>query len=272
MSVPSPHDHRYPAKVLLIGEYAVLDGSPFLVTPYPTHGALWSNTIDPHPAWKPFVDYLTDQCSTFLNLDLLQDLIAHKWTIDLQIPTGYGIGSSGALCAALYDQLKSDTSTDLDVLKGRLAKMEDYFHGNSSGLDPLVSYLNTSLIGEADTITSTDFNLSQFPEISLVDSGMTRSTATYVEIYKKKKESKTFQHIIQQLIDLNRLCIQAITSDQSKDYKIHWQKISHLQFEHFKEMIPDYIHTQWQQGLVSKRYYMKLCGAGGGGYFLRLAE
>jgi mevalonate kinase len=44
--------------------------------------------------------------------------------------------------------------------------------------------------------------------------------------------------------------------------------ISQLQFEAFQEMIPASMQGIWLEGLKSKSYALKLCGAGGGGYFI----
>ena len=44
--------------------------------------------------------------------------------------------------------------------------------------------------------------------------------------------------------------------------------ISQFQREYFDEMIPSHIKTQWDELLSKPGVYMKLCGAGGGGYFI----
>jgi mevalonate kinase len=83
---------------------------------------------------------------------------------DSSIPQGYGIGSSGALVAAIYDQYATDKITVLEnltqekllKLKKIFGRMESYFHGTSSGLDPLNSYLSIPiLINSAESIEAT---------------------------------------------------------------------------------------------------------------------
>ena len=71
---------------------------------------------------------------------------------DSSIPQGYGVGSSGALVAAIYDKYASDKITVLEnltrdkllKLKSIFSMMESFFHGKSSGLDPLNSYLSST--------------------------------------------------------------------------------------------------------------------------------
>ena len=80
---------------------------------------------------------------------------------DSSIPQGYGVGSSGALVAAIYDKYATDKITVLEnltrekllKLKIIFSKMESFFHGKSSGLDPLNSYLSLPiLINSKDNI------------------------------------------------------------------------------------------------------------------------
>ena len=73
------------------------------------------------------------------------------------IPQGYGAGSSGALIAAFYEHfsispITNPSDTHLKELKKELGVLESYFHGNSSGTDPLVSYLKHSLLLAKDKI------------------------------------------------------------------------------------------------------------------------
>ena len=83
---------------------------------------------------------------------------------DSSIPQGYGVGSSGALVAAIYDEYASDKITVLEnltrdkllQLKTIFSEMESFFHGKSSGLDPLNSYLSIPiLINSKDNIEVT---------------------------------------------------------------------------------------------------------------------
>ena len=73
---------------------------------------------------------------------------------DSSIPKGYGVGSSGALVAAIYDcyalnkitVLENLTRQKLLKLKSVFSEMESFFHGKSSGLDPLNSYLSLPIL------------------------------------------------------------------------------------------------------------------------------
>jgi len=262
-------NRTYPAKILLVGEYAVLRGSPFLLTPYHAHFSQWSDQIKPHPKWAAFTQYLIQECSDFLNAESILRDISKGWMVDLQIPIGYGIGSSGTLCAAIYDSHKKDEIRELEILKSRLALMENFFHGKSSGLDPLVSLLDKSITGQKEEIQIVDFSLASFPQIKLVDSGRSRSTAKYVAIFKEKLNNHNFNQVLKQLLETNKQLISSLLQVDQKGAECLWKQVSELQLKHFSEMIPEHIYTDWEAGLASNAEYFKLCGAGGGGYFLK---
>ena len=47
-----------------------------------------------------------------------------------------------------------------------------------------------------------------------------------------------------------------------------FKEFSKMQFRLMLPMIPMFLRDIWNQGLTSDNYYLKLCGSGGGGYFL----
>jgi len=68
------------------------------------------------------------------------------------IPIGFGLGSSGALSAGVYDSFCLAKANDnLELTKKHLAQIESYFHGSSSGTDPLVSFLQQGVYIESKT-------------------------------------------------------------------------------------------------------------------------
>ena len=92
---------------------------------------------------------------------------------DSSIPQGYGVGSSGAIVAAFYDKYAQNKITVLEnltrekllKLKTIFSEMESYFHGKSSGLDPLNSYLSLPiLIHSQDNIEATGIPSQKNPE------------------------------------------------------------------------------------------------------------
>ena len=146
------------AKILLFGEYGIIKDSKGLAIPYNSYkGALKSVSNLTGEAKKSnenlsrLSEYLKNLHTDLVSFDLVTfkaDLDSGMY-FDSSIPQGYGVGSSGALVASIYDQYANDKITILENLtRDKLLKlkeifslMESFFHGKSSGLDPLNSYL-----------------------------------------------------------------------------------------------------------------------------------
>ena len=105
------------------------------------------------------------------------------------------MGSSGALVAAVYDRYAKDkitvlenlTKIKLQKLKLIFSQMESFFHGKSSGLDPLNSYLSLPiLINSIDNIESTGIpsqNMDGNGAVFLLDSGLASKTAPMISLF-----------------------------------------------------------------------------------------
>lgn len=265
---------KYPAKLLLFGEYAVLDGGQALAIPYEKYFGYWDYLAQAEQAvfdLRPFVEYLKDS-----TLSAHLDLIAFAKEVDSgllfrsTIPMGYGAGSSGAFCAAVWDRYNKD-SVSIKELKSYFMVMEAFFHGKSSGVDPLVSYLNRPIItGGASFAAIQVLDPILLPKsITVFDSKIARRTEPLVNWYKKELIANTAfkKQVFQVLIPTNTRGIQALIHKDEIALKRAFETISHWQFEFFIPLIPDIIQPMWQQAW-SKEISYKLCGAGGGGFFL----
>jgi len=95
--------HFFPAKVLLFGEHRVLRGARALAAPLPSLGVWWcrkNNSVDQD--LLRFSSFLANQfSSTMLQWPLLRRDILRGWQLRSDVPFGYGLGSSGTVCAAI---------------------------------------------------------------------------------------------------------------------------------------------------------------------------
>ena len=203
------------SKILLFGEYGIIKDSKGLSIPYNFYNGALKMDENPTPSavesnlnLKKFLKYLSDIDTNLVVFDLeqLQQDIQAGMYFDSSIPQGYGVGSSGALVAALYDKYAQDKITVLEnltrekllKLKAIFSEMESFFHGKSSGLDPLNSYLSIPiLINSKDNIEATGIpsqNTNGKGAVFLLDSGMIGETAPMVGIKKKKNETRRFQN------------------------------------------------------------------------------
>jgi len=101
----------------------------------------------------------------------------------------------------------------------------------------------------------------------LLDSGVARHSAPLIAVFKRKTEDPAFA---QSFGDLKALVDEAIESYEHLDevmMGVTMRALSKLQLECMSEMIPAGLREIWAQGLASGEFALKLCGAGGGGFF-----
>jgi len=282
-------NRNFSGKLLLIGEHSIIEGSGALVIPYPDVSARLAFTQQPFAGENlvsnrvlfEFATWLkenTDSVLPKLDISRLIRDIEHGLYFRSSIPERSGLGSSGALCAALYDEYgeaknkfseKPDSQELLREIKA-LASMEAWFHGTSSGIDPLCIYYNKPLIvkGKEDIRTWEVENIrNQGLHTFLLDTGLTGNTSEMVKAFRNKllgqslKESFTEQYIplVNEVVDE--------FVDGRPDYESLLQ-LSLFQWRIFQDMIPEKFKAVWQYGLDWEYYACKLLGSGGGGYIL----
>lgn len=285
------------SKILLFGEYGIIKDSRGLSIPYNFFkGALKKSehlegkALESNSNLKRFASHLQqmqDESPDLVSFDLqtLQRDISEGMFFDSSIPQGYGVGSSGALVAAIYDRYGKDKITVLENLtrekllrlKTIFGRMESFFHGKSSGLDPLNSYLSLPiLINSQDNIESTSIptqNPNGKGAVFLLDSGTVGETAPMVQIFMEQKKQEGFRKVLKnQFIRYTYDCVEDFITGNVKSLFGNIKKLSHVVLNHFSPMIPQEFHQLWKQGIETNSYYLKLCGSGGGGYILGFTE
>jgi mevalonate kinase len=155
--------------------------------------------------------------------------------------------------------------------------MESFFHGKSSGLDPLNSYLSLPiLISAQDQIEATGIpsqNTTGKGTVFLLDSGVVGETAPMVQIFMQKMKQEGFRSMLKdQFIKHTDHCVDAFLAGDVHTLFKSTKQLSKVVLSHFKPMIPKKFHQLWASGIESNDYYLKLCGSGGGGYILGFTE
>ncbi|WP_142785152.1 mevalonate kinase family protein [Changchengzhania lutea] len=282
------------SKILLFGEYGIIKDSKGLSIPYnfyngalktdenPSESAMASNE-----SLKRFVDYLEsiDRDLVVFDTQSLSDDVDRGMYFDSSIPQGYGVGSSGALVAAIYDKYAQNKITVLEnltrekllKLKTIFSEMESFFHGKSSGLDPLNSYLSIPiLINSKDHIEATGIpsqNTEGKNAVFLLDSGIIGETAPMVGIFMENMKQEGFRSMLKnQFIKHTDACVEDFLKGDVKSLFKNTKRLSKVVLNHFKPMIPHQFHDLWKKGIETNAYYLKLCGSGGGGYILGFTE
>ena len=288
-------ERKFYAKILLFGEYSLMMGSGALTLPFTRLGGglRFPGEADGHnhpkasnQALHSYFRFLTktstpEPFSDLLDLDRFADDLEKGLFFDSDIPSGYGVGSSGALAAAVYhsyarERISVANAQDaghLQKLREVFAAMEGFFHGESSGIDPLTSYSALPLLvkstQEVRIVNIPASGQKKKGGFFLKDTASPRKTAPLVSLFQKKYADDKFRNMFHaEYIPLNDRCITAVLSGERQLLEEHMRQLSGMQLRFFREMIPDHLVPEWEQGLASGDYSMKLCGAGGGGYVL----
>ena len=277
------------AKILLFGEYGIIEDSQGLTLPYSFYkGALKFSELESdfekksNSSLQKYSDYLLtlDLPAKFkLDISAFKQDLAKGLFFDSNIPQGYGVGSSGALVAAIFERYSvekyvpdSITKDELKDLKKIFGQLESYFHGKSSGIDPLICYMNLPILIEnrenVDRVSIPNGEAGK-GAIFLIDSGMTGETGPMVQIFFEKMKTEGFRKTLkEEFIRYNNACIDAFLKKEMTPLFRNLKNLSVWAYEHFKPMIPESIYNAWKKGLDTNAYYLKLCGSGGGGYIL----
>ena len=282
------------SKILLFGEYGIIKNSKGLSIPYNSFkgglkiGDINSKIVDQsNRNLQLFRDFLSDIDSSIVAFDLkkMNNDLSNGMYFDSTIPQGYGVGSSGALVAAFYDRYAINKFTVLENLtrdkilhlKNIFSSMESFFHGKSSGLDPLNSYLSLPiLIHSKDQIETTGIPLQSSNgkgAVFLIDSGESSETAPMVDIFFKSMKNTNYNRVIREdFIRITDSCVDNFLAGDFKSLFFDIKNLSKVVLENFKPMIPQNFHKIWAKGIESNDYFLKLCGSGGGGYILGFSE
>lgn len=269
-------NRKYYSKILLFGEYTTVIGSKALAIPYHHFSGEWSFEKNNKNQVKQLLGFL-DFAISSTNVDIDQELFKSELDQGIwfksDIPIGYGLGSSGAFTAAFFDRyVKKESGFDTEQLRTVLAELESFFHGKSSGTDPLVSLLNMPIIIHEDKTIELlygDYSVD-WHHFELINSKKARSTEPLVNKFLDRLENDIlFKNKVSILSVLNNEIIDACLTLDSKAYNCCLKAISHIQYHHMHEWIPDHIKAIWK---TDPKCSMKLCGAGGGGYFLKFYE
>ena len=278
------------AKILLFGEYGIIEDSQGLTVPYSFYKGTLKFSALPTDFEKKSNEHLRLYASYLstvilpdgyqLDLEAFQKDIDNNLFFDSNIPQGYGVGSSGALVAAIFEKYSltkyhpdSISKDQLKDLKKVFGILESYFHGTSSGIDPLICYMNLPILIEnlesVDKVSIPASTDDRKGAIFLVDSGMVGETGPMVQIFFEKMKTEGFRKTLrEEFIRYNNACIDAFLKKEMNPFFKNLKKLSVWAYEHFKPMIPESIYNIWKKGIDTNAYYLKLCGSGGGGYIL----
>ncbi len=284
----------YPAKLLLFGEYTILLGSLALSIPFNSFGATLrfpnheqddrgGTAAKSNQNLQKLCEHFLESPEVFhgfLDLHRFHSDIDNGLYLSSTIPQCYGMGSSGALCASIYSNYgiaKNDISSGLSaenmiMLRQMFIRMESFFHGRSSGFDPLVSYLKKPLLlGGDGVVTSVDLPDHLIPghHMLLIDSGLPCNTGPLVrEFLSRFAPHGNITPAGISLSGITDACIGAVLRGDRDGTIDKIIRLSKFQLTELNHLIPKHFQACWSEGLLSGLFTLKLCGSGGGGYLI----
>jgi mevalonate kinase len=290
-------DSLYYGKILLFGEYGIIQDSMGLSIPFTDYNGKLLYSKNPSEIHNKSNEQLMFFHNHLIALSKNNDLpcnidlksfkkdLDNGLFFDSSIPQGFGIGSSGAIVAAIYDKYcnedkitSEENISNENILKLKLifGKLESFYHGTSSGLDPLICYLNLPiLIKSKDNLGTVGIPNSNNGKgaVFLLNTGQVGNTQPLVQHFLERCKEEGFRNMLKNKFKkYNDASIEAFLKNEGKSLLKNVKSLSKILYENFQPMIPQIYRKLWKDGIESNAYYLKLCGSGGGGFMLGFTE
>ena len=286
-----------PAKLLLLGEHTVLHGSSALAVPLPRFRAEvhLSDGARPPASDGPTLDFAAWAAYAKTRPEVADLLDVAAWAadatrlaVDSDVPVGYGLGSSGAITAQIFRRYACDRTSSVEPSAGvanALRELEGFFHGTSSGLDPLVSLLERAVRvgagGRREALPSSAPSPLAAAGVGawfLLDSGRPRAGREAIAWFGQRAAEPVWRReTLAQMTTVVDGLVAALTESAAERtgaperLSAKLRDLSRLQLAHLGPLIPQPAARAWRVLAEADLAYLKLCGAGGGGYFLGFA-
>ena len=274
---------RYYSKVILFGEYSMIFDATALMIPLKRFSAQWqfpqsrnkAASLTSNQSLKRFGQYLSEnqEISNLFDLQALKKDLYEGLFLASNVPSGYGLGSSGTLVAAIYDRYAIQKTDDYLQLKNLFGKMESHFHGSSSGIDPLQCYLGQpfKITPKGVELLSDDF-LKKDIHICLIDTKIKSNTKPLVNHFKAQRENTEFLIRFQaEYVPCVTSCISSMVEGNKELFFKSLKQLTKGQLEFLCPMI-----TENTMELFTADYDfnfgVKISGSGGGGYVLGFTD
>jgi len=183
-------------KLIVSGEYSILQGTIALVIPLKNHiKARLVTNIKNKPVYSPHVEFILNVCKE----EFSSDYSHFKLELNSTIPQNCGLGSSAALAHAIVQACAQVNRCVLSLSQKitLIQKCETYAHGRPSGLDAVATAYNLPLVVKSigGELKITDkktpfFNINNYV---LINSGAAKETTK--EMVEKSLKKPDFKKI-----------------------------------------------------------------------------
>lgn len=269
------------AKCILAGEHAVLRGHHALVFPikskflkfsyHDNHKPLKLNFDSRYAENLSIIFWGTIQSSLKL-LDKTNEKLLGEFSITNNIPMGSGMGFSSAICVVIAQWVAWKKWLHQDELFNFARKLEDDFHGKSSGID-IAGVLADKGILFSIVEGIKDINLSWKPKLYISSSEQTSSTAKCIkQVEKIWKHDEKLAEQIDKLMEKSVLLAKDALSMNEKQGLMHLAEAINHARECFNQwgLIDNKLQAQIDSLFAHGAIAVKPTGSGAGGYILSL--
>ena len=274
---------RYYSKVILFGEYSMIFDATALMIPLKRFSAQWqfpqsrnrAASLTSNQSLKRFCRYLveSESLSNLFDLQALEKDLDEGLFLASNVPSGYGLGSSGTLVAAVYDRYAFQKTDDYLRLKTLFGQMESHFHGSSSGIDPLQCYLGQpfKITPKGVQLLLDDF-LKKDVHICLIDTKIKSNTKPLVNHFKAQRENPQFlNHFQTEYVPCVTSCIKLMIEGNKELFFKSLKQLTNGQMEFLRPMITDNTMDLFTAD-YDFNFGVKISGSGGGGYVLGFTD
>lgn len=271
------------SKIILFGEYSMIFDATALMIPFRRYQGAWRKdpallapgALFSNKSIRKFCQYLQsdEELSAYFDFDRFQQELDEGLYFDSNVPTGYGLGSSGTLTAAVFSRYATIMAEDALELKRILGRMESSFHGSSSGIDPLQCYLNQPFRINAQGLTLLPENFMPGDiHVFLADTGIKSNTKPLVQYFRKKREDADYLEAFQsEYVPCVKACIDHLVAGEKESFFASLRQLTEGQLKFLRPMITD---NSIDLFLEKPDFNIgcKISGSGGGGYVLGFTD
>ena len=274
---------RYYSKVILFGEYSMIFDATALMIPLKRFSAQWqlplsfnrAASLPSNQSLKRFCQYLSENValSSLFDLQTLRRDLDEGIFLASNVPSGYGLGSSGTLVAAVYDRYALQKTENYLQLKTLFGQMESHFHGSSSGIDPLQCYLGKPFkINPQGVQLLSDIFLKKDIHICLIDTKIKSNTKPLVNHFKAQRENPAFLNRFQsEYVPCVTSCINSMINNDKDLFFKSLNQLTKGQLDFLRPMITDNTLDLFTAD-YDFNFGVKISGSGGGGYVLGFTD
>jgi mevalonate kinase len=266
-----------PSKWILAGEHSVLRGGEALVFPLFSKSMTWSFLANQEPLKIEFSGETSQELEMIFGFVLEKacdafgidrQVLKGHLQIDSEILFGMGLGASASLAVGLAKLFKASVPGDFDELQFA-QKIENFFHGESSGVDVAVVFHQKPLIFRRSAPPQM---IDQYllPKLTLSHCGRRGPTKDCVE---KVKTLFTTNPSLAAQVDLRMnesvQIFKKLMIDGPQEAWIQTIQQAHSCFEDW-DLVPTEAKEHIKFLKSSGALACKMTGSGGGGYILSL--